>query len=93
MDDRLDRARDMIRKTDAEMARLFEQRMEAVRMVAAYKKEHHLPILDEKREQENINRGCALVQDEALRPYYADFLRGVMQLSRTYQQQLMEDDA
>ena len=92
MDDRLCRARDMIRQADEAMVRLFEQRMEAVKMVAAYKKEHHLPILDEKREQENITRGCALVQDEALRPFYADFLRSVMRLSRAYQQQLMEDD-
>lgn len=92
MDDRLDRARASIRQADREMARLFEMRMEAVRHVAAYKMEHGLPILDAKREAENIADGCALIGDERLRPYYADFLRGVMQLSRAYQQQIMEDE-
>ena len=42
--------RAIINETDREMARLFEQRMEAVKQIALWKKEHGLPILDAGRE-------------------------------------------
>ena len=48
----LEKARQLINETDKEMARLFEQRMDAVKMVAAYKKEHGLPVEDLAREKE-----------------------------------------
>ena len=48
--ERLEKARETINRVDAEIARLFEERMEAAREVAAYKKEHGLPILDAARE-------------------------------------------
>ena len=38
MQDCLQQAREMINEVDAQMARLFEKRMEAVRQVIAYKK-------------------------------------------------------
>jgi monofunctional chorismate mutase len=90
-DERLEKGRAIINEVDAEMAHLFEKRMEAVRMIAAYKKEKQLPVLDPKREEENIARNSALIGDEALRPYYAAFLRDMMKVSRSYQQRLMED--
>ena len=46
MQDCLQRARKTINEVDAQMAELFEKRMEAVRQVLAYKKEHNLPIQD-----------------------------------------------
>ena len=42
----LDAARRTIDEVDAEMARLFCERMRAVEAVAAYKKERGLPVLD-----------------------------------------------
>ena len=44
----LQEARDVIQGVDRQMAVLFEERMEAVRKVAAYKKERGIPVLDEK---------------------------------------------
>ncbi|MBR6525809.1 MAG: chorismate mutase [Clostridia bacterium] len=90
-DERLEKARAIINEVDADMARLFEKRMEAAALVAAYKQDHHLPILDAKREEENIARNSALIADETLRPYYEHFLRDVMKVSRMYQQRLMEE--
>ena len=46
----LEQARKIINSTDEEMARLFQQRMDAVRMVANHKKQHGLPIEDAARE-------------------------------------------
>lgn len=88
--DRLEKAREVINRVDAEMARLFEERLLAAREVAAYKKEHGLPILDAAREAEVINRGAARIQDESLKEYYVTFQKGLMAVCRSYQSLLLE---
>lgn len=89
MEDKLKQARETINRVDTAMAELFVQRMEAVEQVAAYKKEHGMPILDEAREQQVLRAGADRVEDETLRGYYTEFLRDVMTVSRRYQQRLM----
>ena len=42
----LQESREVIRQVDEEMAKLFVKRMEAVRSIAAYKKERGIPIDD-----------------------------------------------
>ena len=88
--DRLKQAREIINEVDAEMARLFVRRMEAVAMVADHKKEHGLPVLDEAREEEVIRRGAARVEDDELRAYYVNFIRNNMAISRAYQHKLLK---
>lgn len=90
MDRRLEEARKIINEVDAEMAGLFLRRMEAAKLVAAYKKDHGMPILDAKREEEVILRNGERIEDPVLRGHYTNFLRGTMQVSRAYQRQLME---
>ncbi|MBQ3955323.1 MAG: chorismate mutase, partial [Clostridia bacterium] len=48
----LDLARRTISEVDLEMAALFSRRMEAVKRIAAYKKERGLPVYDPAREDE-----------------------------------------
>ncbi|MBR4256712.1 MAG: chorismate mutase, partial [Clostridia bacterium] len=43
---KLDLARKTINEADAEIARQFERRMNAVKLVAEYKKERGIPIYD-----------------------------------------------
>lgn len=86
----LERARAQITEVDKEMADLFVKRMEAVRTVAAYKKERGLPILDEEQEKRVINRNSAYVEDLDLRNYYVHFIQDVMSVSRSYQHRLVE---
>ena len=74
-----------INEIDKEMAALFERRMKAVEAVASYKRENGLPILDEKRELQVIERNCAYVSDETIRGYYAAFIGETMKISRAYQ--------
>ena len=50
----LERARQTINSVDKEMAELFEKRMEAVKLVAAYKQERGIPVDDFAREEEMI---------------------------------------
>ena len=88
--DKLTEARAIINRVDAEMAKLFTERMHAAAMVAAYKKEHGLPILDASREGEVIERGVARIEEDALKEYYVSFLKGMMSISRSYQRELLE---
>lgn len=87
--DLLQEARKIINEVDTQMADLFVQRMRAAEMVAQYKKDHGMPILDTAREEAVIRNGSARVEDEALRGYYVDFMRDTMAVSRRYQQRLL----
>ena len=86
----LSEIRKEISEIDKEMARLFEKRMNAAGEVAAYKKEHALPIYDEKRENELIKANSEIIDDSVIREYYIDFLKNNMSLSRAYQARLNE---
>lgn len=88
--DKLLEARETIDRIDREMAKLFSERMKAVREVAAYKKERGLRVLDSSREEEVIAKNTARIEDDALRSYYTLFLKNTMTLSRQYQHSLME---
>ena len=89
MENKLDLARKKINEIDAEMARLFEERMKASEEVAEYKKAHGMPIYDPSREAEVISRGSLAVSDEGVREYYVSFLKETMSLSRAYQSRLL----
>ena len=83
--DKLAAARIEIDAVDREIAALFERRMHAVECVADYKRAHGLPILDAAREEAVIRKNEAYIEDEALRPYYVEFLNHMMATSRHYQ--------
>ena len=85
MSNKLEEARKIINEVDARMAELFVQRMRAAEMVYQHKKEFGLPILDQKREDEVIEKNAALVEDEVLKSYYMDYLKHLMAVSRAYQ--------
>ena len=88
MANKLEEARRIINEIDSQMAELFVKRMKAVETVYEYKKELGLPILDQKREDEVIERNASLVEDPILKEYYIDYLKSLMSLSRTYQSRM-----
>lgn len=83
--DQLRRARRKINQIDAQMAELFEQRMQAVEEVIAYKLAHKMEILDSSREAQVIETNTQYIQDHTYKPYYTEFITEVMRLSRAYQ--------
>lgn len=91
--DQLETLRGEIDGIDREMAALFEKRMAAASGVAAYKREHGLPVLDAGREQAVVEKNTAYVQEPALRGYYSTFITHLMGLSRQYQRHLLGADA
>jgi len=83
--------RKSIDETDRAMAELFEKRMKTAEQIARYKRDNGIPVRDEKREELLIERNCSYIADEALTPYYAQFIRETIELSCAYQRELMGD--
>lgn len=90
--DLLTQARSEIDTIDAQMAALFERRMQAVGKVAQYKAETGKPVFDAAREALVIEKNTARLQNEALRPYFKAFLEQSMAVSRAYQRSLLGRD-
>ena len=86
----LQKARQIINQTDKEMAKLFEKRMNAVRLVGEYKKEHGLAVSDKAREEEIIEANAKFVSDNELRSYYVSFLRNNIEISKKYQHRMLD---
>lgn len=91
-DDLLINARTTINEIDRELANLFVQRMNAVKDVARYKKEHGLPVFDEEREKVVIKKNMELVNDEEYKPYFETFIKDVMNVSKDYQRAYIDNN-
>ena len=89
--DELQEARNLINEIDDKMAKLFEERMQAVEKVIVYKMEHGLAIFDESREKEVIDKNMQKVSS-IYQEYYVKFLKEMMDISKQYQQQIMEEN-
>ncbi|MDE7106492.1 MAG: chorismate mutase [Anaeroplasmataceae bacterium] len=87
---KLDAAREKINQVDEAMLKLFEERMQAVQMVAEYKLENHLPIFDASREQSIIEKNVSMLNDKKLESYYRIFFEGVLNSSKEYQKDLIK---
>lgn len=87
---KLEEARVIIQNVDLEMIELFKKRMVASKLVAEYKKENQLPILDEDREKFLIEKNLKSLNDEKLESYYVTFFKGVLDSSKDYQKDLIK---
>lgn len=90
--DMLEKARQTINEVDAQMVKLFEKRMQAVEMVATYKKQHQIPVLDEQREQEVIRNNVERIQNEMYKQGYQQLLEKMMEISRNYQHIIIQNE-
>lgn len=85
----LENARKIINEVDVQLAALFEKRMEAVKMVAEYKKQNNLPIFDENREKEICKKEIEYIKKDELKPYYLEFIQCLMDISKKFQRNIM----
>ncbi len=76
--------RDQIDQIDDEIVRLFQQRMDVAAQIAAYKKEHDLPIMQASREREKLADLSGKTREE-LQSYLRVLYSLLFELSRTYQ--------
>lgn len=85
----LENARRTINEADREIAKLFEKRMDAIKLIAEYKKQHGVPVEDLQREEEVIQRNSAILSNDEYRSYYVNFLRSMMDVSKSMQRKLI----
>lgn len=81
----VEKLREQIRQADRDIAEAFERRMEAVRGIAAYKKEHGIGVEDTIKEQEIIDNGAFEIDDSEIRSYFVPFIKSALNASRSYQ--------
>lgn len=80
--------RRQIDEIDTQLLALFAQRMEVAAAIAAYKKEHDLPVLDGKRERQKL-LDIADKSPEAVREYAVSLYSLLFELSRGYQNRVL----
>ena len=76
--------RQQIDKVDNGLLELLRERMLICEKIAAYKKEHRLPVLDAARENEKLAVITEKAGDE-LGPYAEKFFKMLFEISRAYQ--------
>lgn len=81
--------RNQIDHIDKELIRLFAERMDVAAEIAAYKKEHGLAVLDPARERAKL-LDVAEQTPEALQEYAVSLYSLLFELSRSYQNRLLE---
>ena len=84
----LTESREIINQIDPEIRKLFLERMKIVKDVDLYKLENNLPVFDETREKELIERLSKEVEEE-LKPYYLEFLSAMLKISKDYQKEII----
>ena len=87
----LNKLRDEINSLDQKMKEMFLRRMDIVKDIYSYKKEHDLPIYDKAREEEMI-KNLLLDIDESLKDYYLKFIKLILDTSKDYQNKLKEKE-
>ena len=88
--DELEKARKEIDAIDSEMASLFERRMKAAEVIAAYKRERGLSVKDPVREAALIEKCRSYIDDETIESYYVEHLENMIDLSCRYQSRLID---
>ena len=87
----LDEARLKINEIDQKLIDLFKERMELSKEIGLYKYENNLPILDEVREELLKKKDLMLLDDKNLEKYYLMFLEGVLNSSKEYQKDIINE--
>ena len=80
--------RKQIDDIDRQLLALFGQRMEVAAAIAAYKKEHDLPVLDGKRDREKLLVVAAKTPDD-LKDYAVSLYSLLFELSRSHQTRML----
>ncbi len=78
--------REKINNIDNQIIDLWKERMALSLRVAEYKKANNLPILDEQREKDLLDR-ISLLAGEELEDYSRELYKKIMSISRSYQEE------
>ena len=87
----LKECRQIINDIDPKMQELFIERMKTVKDVALYKQANAMKIFDPEREESMLTNLSANVSDD-LKPYYVEFLKAMLAISKEYQKDILGRD-
>ena len=83
--------REEINKTDCELVGLFKKRMAVAAEVAEFKRENSMPVYDAERERELLER-IALMAGEEMREYALELYSTVLDVSKKYQNDILDSE-
>lgn len=86
----LNEIRKEINEIDVQLAKLFVQRMDCAKDVAEYKKANNIPILNESREKEVLDRVSK--EGGEYGSYTRTLFEDIMSMSRSLQQELIDEN-
>lgn len=90
-DEEIARLRQRIDGIDEKMTELFENRMDAVKEVAALKKEYGKPVLDERREKAVIDKALSRLRNMDYSAATASFFRSLIDISKKSEQRAISE--
>lgn len=85
----LEDCRKEIDEIDKELVDLFERRMNVAVRVAEYKKKNNLPIFNEAREKQVIEKNIGILKEKGYADLTRKFFNNLMELSRSLQENLL----
>ena len=88
----LDQIRKDIDQIDQKLVSLLEKRMVCVSQIVEYKEQQGLPVLDQGREREVLEKVGSLVMHEQYRSTIQSQFQDIMKRSRTYQEEVRTRD-
>ena len=77
-------------KIDEQIVKLFHERLQITGNIGRYKKEHDLPVLDEKREEEKLNAVAALCVEPSEAEGVKELFMTIMKVSRDNQEKIIK---
>ena len=88
----LDQIRKDIDQIDQELVALLEKQMVCVSQIIEYKEQQGLPVLDQGRERDVLEKVGSLVTDEQYRATIQSQFHDLMARSRDYQEEVRARD-
>lgn len=87
---KLEKSRKKIDNIDSKIIKLYEKRMDIVKEVTNYKKEHNMEVLDSSREAKMLEKNLKKIKNEEYKNYYKDVLEGYLKASKDMQKELLK---
>ncbi len=89
--DKLLKYRKEIDRIDKELCSLFEKRMDICKIIAEYKKEKGIAVLDSDREAKVLKSRTEQANSE-LKEETEEFFGEIMKISKAYQEKIIRED-
>lgn len=79
-----------VEESDKALAAAFERRLDAIKVIAEYRREHGIPVPAEPDGGERAQELSAVITDAEKRPYYMSFFQGALSASEKYHRRIMQ---